>query len=194
MSKTYNNVIKLNFADYAIIYQRKVVKNGNWYIRIKKDNGGYFVKSLKTNNKNRALTTAKSKFKEFCNAANEKVEGYKLSLKVPRGSTFSPSGLYEIRNKQTNQVYIGYSINITKRWSSHRSALSKGKHKNSRLQKSWNRWGHWNFSWNIIELRKLEEDSCLYDRQVFTETLKKRELDVITKHIKSGDKLYNKLN
>ena len=36
MSKTYNNVIKLDFADYAIIYQRKVVKSGNWYIRIKK--------------------------------------------------------------------------------------------------------------------------------------------------------------
>jgi len=59
------------------------------------------------------------------------------------------SGIYKIENLVTNKIYIGSSINISKRWSWHRIMLDNNKHFNNHLQSSWNLYG--DFSFSIIE-------------------------------------------
>ena len=46
------------------------------------------------------------------------------------------TGIYLIRNKINNKVYIGQSRNIKQRWSRHKCDLNKGIHGNKHLQKS----------------------------------------------------------
>lgn len=49
--------------------------------------------------------------------------------------------VYEIRNKVNNRVYIGSTINLEKRWASHRAALKGGYHSNKELQKDYDKFG-----------------------------------------------------
>ena len=48
-------------------------------------------------------------------------------------------GIYEIRNKVNNKIYIGSSSCIISRWASHRHMLNNNKHSNIHLQRSWNK-------------------------------------------------------
>lgn len=62
------------------------------------------------------------------------------------------SGIYEIVNKINSKRYVGSSKSVHYRWNqSHRSLLRKGKHPNSHLQRSWNKYGESNFEFSIIE-------------------------------------------
>lgn len=51
------------------------------------------------------------------------------------------SGVYAIVNTVTEEAYIGSSVNVQKRWSTHRRDLRKGSHHNIRLQRAWNKYG-----------------------------------------------------
>ena len=62
------------------------------------------------------------------------------------------TGIYLIRNKINNKVYIGQSRNIKQRWSRHKCDLNKGIHGNKHLQKSYNKYGKENFEFKIVEL------------------------------------------
>lgn len=53
----------------------------------------------------------------------------------------SACGIYAIKNRFNDKVYIGSSINIPKRFCQHKSVLIHGKHHSDRLQKSWNKHG-----------------------------------------------------
>ena len=61
-------------------------------------------------------------------------------------------GIYSIKNKVTNFIYIGLSTNIEQRFSFHKKRLFTGKHKNKHLQSSFNANGSDNFIFEIIEL------------------------------------------
>lgn len=61
------------------------------------------------------------------------------------------SGIYSITNLITKQRYIGYSVNINNRKSSHFSSLNLKKHKNAYLQSSYNKYGSSNFNFEILE-------------------------------------------
>lgn len=61
-------------------------------------------------------------------------------------------GIYIIKNKINNKVYIGQSIDIHKRWLNHKNKLRKYKHDNIHLQRSWNKYGEENFEFSILEL------------------------------------------
>lgn len=65
-------------------------------------------------------------------------------------------GIYAITNKINRKVYIGQSINIEYRWSHHRSELNKGRHNNTYLQNSWNKYGEVNFEFKVL----YETDNC----------------------------------
>ena len=65
-------------------------------------------------------------------------------------------GIYIIRNKINNKMYVGQSVNIKARWSQHLDALNKNKHCNTHLQNSWNKYGKVNFEFIIQE----ECDEC----------------------------------
>lgn len=66
-------------------------------------------------------------------------------------------GIYGIKNKVNNKIYIGQSISIYNRWKKHKCELKCNKHKNSYLQNSYNKHGVDNFEFIIIEECKAEE-------------------------------------
>lgn len=61
-------------------------------------------------------------------------------------------GIYKITNTVNGKIYIGQSINLNKRIMGHKSVLSKGKHQNSYLQHSFNKYGKDCFTFEIIEI------------------------------------------
>jgi group I intron endonuclease len=75
-------------------------------------------------------------------------------------------GIYCIKNLINNKIYIGSSINLKKRITTHKWLLNKNNHFNKYLQNSWDKYGEINFSFTIIKtlyvknellLRKYEE-------------------------------------
>jgi predicted GIY-YIG superfamily endonuclease len=60
-------------------------------------------------------------------------------------------GIYKIENLLNGKVYIGQSVNIEKRWSTHKSELEKKYHYNIHLQSAWNKYGGDNFEFSIVE-------------------------------------------
>lgn len=74
-------------------------------------------------------------------------------------------GIYMIKNKINNKMYIGKSKNIEYRfYNGHRKFLIKNNHANKHLQRSWNKYGEENFEFSIIE--KCKED-CLNEREIY---------------------------
>ena len=62
------------------------------------------------------------------------------------------SGIYIIKNTLNNKVYIGSAVNIDKRFSVHKSRLNKNDHHSKHLQNSWNKYGSYNFTFQILEI------------------------------------------
>lgn len=61
------------------------------------------------------------------------------------------SGIYIIRNTINNKVYIGKSVLIKSRLYHHKSALKGKRHKNTHLQKSYNKYGVDSFIFEVLE-------------------------------------------
>ena len=59
-------------------------------------------------------------------------------------------GVYRITNKINNKVYIGESLNIERRWEEHKKELNNKTHKNYKLQKDYNKYGHEAFEFEVI--------------------------------------------
>ena len=53
--------------------------------------------------------------------------------------------------------YVGQSTNITQRLSKHKSELRHNKHQNLHLQNAWNKYGEYNFIFNVIEYCDIDE-------------------------------------
>ena len=60
-------------------------------------------------------------------------------------------GVYAIKNKMNNKVYIGSSINILNRWKKHENELNRNRHHSEHLQYAWNKYGKENFEFMILE-------------------------------------------
>ena len=60
-------------------------------------------------------------------------------------------GIYGIRNKINDKIYIGQSTNIKNRFVRHRTHLKHNKHANNHLQNSYNKHGKDAFEFVIIE-------------------------------------------
>lgn len=65
-------------------------------------------------------------------------------------------GIYKIANAINDKVYIGQSRSYERRRASHLNKLSKNKHENSHLQRSWNKYGRENFTVDLIEVCEIE--------------------------------------
>jgi group I intron endonuclease len=74
-------------------------------------------------------------------------------------------GIYKIENIINKKTYIGSSINVEKRWNSHKNKLKNNKHHSKKLQNSWNKHGEDNFIFSIVEL--LENSSNILEREQF---------------------------
>lgn len=75
------------------------------------------------------------------------------------------SGIYKIKNKVNNKVYIGQSINLNTRYAQHLRQLILGCHFNSYFQHSFNKYGKDNFIYEIIEYA--EDLSLLNSKEGF---------------------------
>lgn len=61
-------------------------------------------------------------------------------------------GIYQIRNKVNNKIYIGSSVDILRRWKEHKRRLRGDYHSNLHFQRSWNKHGENNFKFEILML------------------------------------------
>jgi hypothetical protein len=70
-------------------------------------------------------------------------------------------GIYKIENLINGKIYVGQSVDIEKRWSTHKSELKNHRHYNSHLQKAWNKYGEENFHFSIVAECDIGElDQC----------------------------------
>lgn len=76
------------------------------------------------------------------------------------------AGIYAIKNKSTNQMYIGSALDIYKRWSEHKKSLMLGLH-NKKLQTAWNLYGELEFEFIILENIKPNEIILLQKEQFY---------------------------
>jgi hypothetical protein len=72
-------------------------------------------------------------------------------LNISKKIILENSGIYCIKNKINNKVYIGSSINLYSRLQSHKSKLNNNKHENKHLQRSFNKHGIENFEVKVLE-------------------------------------------
>lgn len=89
------------------------------------------------------------------------------------------SGIYYIKNKINNKIYIGSSKNIYNRKAQHYSELRGNYHENIFLQRSWNKYGEENFEFGILE--EVKNINELYAREQF----------YIDKYYDNGNMCYN---
>jgi group I intron endonuclease len=61
------------------------------------------------------------------------------------------SGIYAIRNKINNKVYVGSAKNFDARWKRHCKDLSHNRHSSIKLQRSYNKHGHASFSFVVLQ-------------------------------------------
>jgi group I intron endonuclease len=61
------------------------------------------------------------------------------------------SGVYCIHNLSNDKRYVGQSIDIDKRWESHKYELNKNNHHNQYLQRAWNKYGKDLFEFILLE-------------------------------------------
>lgn len=66
-------------------------------------------------------------------------------------------GIYKITNTVNNKIYIGCASNIRTRINGHLYNLKNGIHDNYYLQNSWNKYGKESFTYEIVELCKIED-------------------------------------
>jgi group I intron endonuclease len=76
-------------------------------------------------------------------------------------------GIYCIKNKINNKVYVGKSKNIYKRIISHISDLNKdNKRANRYLKSSWDKYGRDNFEYDVLEFME-ENEELVAGRELF---------------------------
>lgn len=76
--------------------------------------------------------------------------------------------IYKIENILNGKIYIGSSSNVDKRWIRHQKDLKGGRHHNTYLQRSFNKYGEECFEYSILET--LKEDcniSFQFEREAY---------------------------
>ena len=75
------------------------------------------------------------------------------------------TGIYKITCLINNKSYIGQSVSIKRRWTTHQRELARGIHYNQYLQNAYNKYGKDSFTYEILELcpkEKLNERERFY--------------------------------
>lgn len=66
-------------------------------------------------------------------------------------------GVYTIRHIASGKVYVGSSVDVSRRLKAHLSNLRNGKHRNSHLQRAWDKYGAKAFEFTFAEQTTREE-------------------------------------
>jgi group I intron endonuclease len=99
-----------------------------------------------------------------------------------------PMGVYQIKNKRNEKLFIGSTKNLPGKINSHKFQLKNGLHTNKEMQKEFNEIGEEGFSFDILDRLEPRED-VNYD---YTEELKTLEAMWIEKLQPFNEKGYNK--
>lgn len=67
------------------------------------------------------------------------------------------SGIYIIVCIKSDNIYIGSSNNLQKRWNEHQRRLNKSDHDNSHLQRAWNKYGAQAFQFKVLEYCSIDQ-------------------------------------
>lgn len=76
------------------------------------------------------------------------------------------AGVYCIKNKVNEKIYIGSSVNIHRRWCQHKRELRNNVHCNYHLQKAWNKYREENFDFLILWKLTDEEDKKIIEEKI----------------------------
>lgn len=79
-------------------------------------------------------------------------------------------GIYIIVNIINNKCYIGSSINLYNRFSTHKRLLKNNKHFNNHLQSAWNKYGESSFVFEILE--EYDKEDLYYYENLFIKLFK----------------------
>jgi hypothetical protein len=105
---------------------------------------------------------------------------------------FSPTiGVYKISNILSGRYYIGYSTNIERRFSVHRSKLKQNCHDNIFLQRAYNLDGEDKFKYDIIHKCNTEEEAKDIELQYLTDLTIRDMLYNLNYNNSGGDLLTN---
>ena len=80
----------------------------------------------------------------------EAIREYKMSHR--------PMGVFQIRNKTNNKVFLDASNNIPGKINRHRFALNVGQHASKSLQADWNEYGESAFEFETVEPLEPRDD------------------------------------
>ncbi len=75
------------------------------------------------------------------------------------------SGIYAIYNVVADKMYVGKSVQISKRWHDHLKDLCGGRHHNRYLQASWNKYGKGAFIFGVLEELPCDQPALLGQRE-----------------------------
>lgn len=87
---------------------------------------------------------------------------------IPQMNLFDGSNnaaIYAIVQVSTGLVYVGSSGNIRIRWKAHKSQLRHNKHPNSRLQRTWNKYGEKDFIFRVLTYVPNKDDLFLTEQK-----------------------------
>lgn len=77
------------------------------------------------------------------------------------------SGVYEILNTVNGKRYVGSTVNMKKRWSTHRRKLRAGGHHSQALQRAWNKYGEESFKFKpILTCAPTKQMLLFYEQQL----------------------------
>lgn len=97
-------------------------------------------------------------------------------------------GVFRIKNKINGKIYIGSSADLVAVWNSQRFQLEAGLHSCASLQADWKTFGPGNFTYEIVEEIKPEDDN----QTDYSKDIKALE-DLILEELQPyGEKGYNK--
>ena len=105
------------------------------------------------------------------------------------------TGIYKIKSKTNGRLYIGSSENITRRWSTHLSELSRNVHHSIILQNHVNKYGLEDLKFVVIEI--CEVSNLIKKEQYYLDCLKPyfnvRKIADSNRGIKRSDETKEKL-
>jgi hypothetical protein len=102
--------------------------------------------------------------------------------------THRPMGVFQIRNKSNEKVFIDSSLNVPGKINRHRFALNAGSHASKSLQADWNELGADLFEFEVLE-DVAPRESPDYDYKSDLETLEDLWLEKLQPYDERG---YNK--
>lgn len=100
-------------------------------------------------------------------------------------------GIYQIKNRNTNMVYIGSSKDIENRWKQHIRKLNKGDHHSYKLQNAWDIWKKDSFVFEILEYVENEKD-LIKKEQEYIDKLKSYEFGYNVSELADNKKRYSR--